>query len=104
MPADVYKRQVQLIVGVAHGLRLAAAEHHLKIDRRKRLVLKTVDDAGRTGDALPWTEPGRDPLAALVLDKNVEIALQHEKALLDLMGMRGVALARLCLLYTSRCV
>src|SRR3984885_3371277 len=85
---------VQLIVDVAHGLRLAAAEHHLKINWRKRLILKSMDPARRTGDALPWTEPRRDPLAVLVLDKNVEIALQHEKTLLHLVGVRGVALAR----------
>src|ERR1700733_8086577 len=88
---------VQLIVDVAHGLRLAAAEHHLKINWRKRLILKSMDPARRTGDALPWTEPRRDPLAALVLHKNVEIPLQHEKTLLDLVGVRGVALARLAI-------
>ena len=46
-------------------------------------------------DAFPGAEPRRQPLAAFVLDEHVEIALQHEEALLDLMGMRGVALARI---------
>src|SRR5271155_4849110 len=52
-----------------------------------------MDHAGRAGNTLPGAEPHGQPLAALVLDEHVEKALQHEKALLDLVGMRGVALA-----------
>src|SRR5215469_3790365 len=86
---------VKLVVGVTHGFRLAAAEHHLEIDGRETVVLIAVNHAGRAGDAFPRAEPRRHPLAALVLDEDVEKALQHEKALLDLVRMRGVALARL---------
>src|SRR5271156_4704642 len=86
---------VQLVVGIAHGVRLTAAEHHLEIDRRQRVVLETVNNAGRAGNAFPRSEPRGEPFAAFVLDEDVEKTLQHEKALLDLVGMRSVALARL---------
>src|SRR5262245_7215861 len=52
-----------------------------------------MDDTSRTRDALPWPEPRGDALAALILHEHIEIALQHEEALLDLTGMRGIALA-----------
>src|SRR5215510_9531149 len=84
---------VELVVRVTHRLRLAAAEHHLEIDRLERVILIAMDDTSRTRDALPWPEPRGDALAALILHEHIEIALQHEEALLDLMGMRGVALA-----------
>src|SRR5271155_4031579 len=84
---------VQLIVGIAHGVRLAAAEHHLEIGRRQRVVLETVNDAGRAGNAFPRSEPRGEPLAAFVLDEDIEKTLQHEETLLYLVGMRGVALA-----------
>src|SRR5262245_18520755 len=86
---------VELLVGVAHGLGLGAPDHDLEVDRPEAVVLIAVDHAGGTRDALPGTEPGGDALAAFVLDEHVEIALQHEEALLDLVGVRGVALARL---------
>src|SRR5262245_57583961 len=86
---------VEFLVGVAHGFGLGASDHDLEIDRLEAVVLIAVDDTGGTGDALPGTEPGGEALAALVLDEHVEIALQHEEALLDLVGVRGVALARL---------
>src|SRR5437588_833513 len=76
---------VELVVGVAHGVRLGAAEHHLEIDRLETVVLVAVNNAGRASDAFPRPEPRRQPLAALVLDEHVEIALQHEEAFLDLM-------------------
>src|SRR5215471_10897311 len=84
---------VKLLVGVAHGLRLAASEHDLDIDRLEAGVLVAVNDAGGATDALPWTQPGVEALAALVLDEDIEIALEHEEALLHLVGMRSVALA-----------
>src|SRR5262245_12254618 len=86
---------VELLVGVAHGLGLGASDHDLEVDRPEAVVLIAVDDAGRTRYAFPWTWPGGEALAALVLDEHVEVALQHEEALLDLVGVRGVALARL---------
>src|SRR5215510_12888129 len=86
---------VELLVGVAHGFGLGAPDHDLEVDRLEAVVLIAVDDAGGTGDALPGTEPGGQALAALVLDEHVEVALQHEEALLDLVGVRGVALTRL---------
>src|SRR5262249_9840675 len=56
---------VELVVGVAHGLGLAASKHDLEIDRPQAVVLIAVDDAGGTRDALPWAETRGDALAAL---------------------------------------
>src|SRR5262249_32898744 len=86
---------VQILVRIAHGLRAAAAEHHVEIDRPEAVVLVAVDHAGRARDAFPRPEPRGDALPALVLDEHVEKTLQHEEALLDLVGVRRVALARL---------
>src|SRR3982074_2757734 len=86
---------VELVVGIAHGVRLAAAEHDLEIDRPEAVILIAVDHPRRARDAFPWAEPRGQALAALVLDEDVEKALQHEEAFLDLVGMGGVALARL---------
>src|SRR4029450_8400576 len=38
---------VQVVVGVAHRLGLAAPDHDLEIDRLEAVVLVAVDDAGR---------------------------------------------------------
>src|SRR5262244_2384457 len=86
---------VEVLVGVAHGLRLAASEHDLEVDRLEAVVLIAVDDAGGTRDAFPRPETGGEALAALVLDEDVEIALEHEEALFDLVGVGGIALSRL---------
>src|SRR5579859_5379885 len=86
---------VQLVVGVPHGLGARLAEHHLEVHRLQALVHVAVDDARRTRDALPRPEPDVDALAALVLDERGEVALQHEEYFLDLVRVRGVALARL---------
>src|SRR5215831_8860131 len=83
---------VELVVRVTHRLRLAAAEHHLEIDRLERIVLVAMDDSGRARDAFPGPEPRGDALAALILHEHVEIALQHEEAFLDFVSMRGIAL------------
>src|SRR5262249_57355429 len=45
-------------------------------------------------DTFPGPKPGGDALAALVLNEDVEKALEHEEAFLDLMGVGGVALPR----------
>src|SRR5262245_50446164 len=86
---------VEVLVGVAHGLGLAASEHDLEIDRLEAVVLIAVDDAGGTRDAFPGPEAGGEALAALVLDKDVEVALEHEETLFDLVGVGGLALSRL---------
>src|SRR5262245_57200171 len=86
---------VEVLVGVAHGLGLAASEHDLEVDRLEAVVLIAVDDAGGTRDAFPGPETGGEALAALVLDKDVEIALEHEETLFDLVGVGGIALSRL---------
>ena len=86
---------VKLIVGIAHGFRPGAPEHDLEIDRREAVVVIAMDHAGRTRDALPRSEAGGETLAAFVLDEHVEETLQHEEALLDLVGVRGIALPRL---------
>src|SRR5262249_57437530 len=38
-------------------------------------------------------EAGREALAVLVLDEDVEVALEHEETLLDLVGVGGIALS-----------
>src|SRR3954454_6386319 len=86
---------VQRVVGITHGLRLAAADHHLKIDWLEAGIFIAVNNAGGRGNTLPWSEPRRDALAALVLHKHVEETLQHEEYFFDLMGMRGIALSGL---------
>src|SRR5262245_31158864 len=53
-----------------------------------------MDHARGTREALPGSKPRGDALAGLILDEDVEMALQHEKALLDLVGVRGIALPR----------
>src|SRR5436189_5152704 len=40
----------EILVGVAHGLRLGAADHDLKIHRLQAVVLISMNHAGRTGD------------------------------------------------------
>src|SRR5882757_10927137 len=54
-----------------------------------------MNDTRWARDALPGPEPCSQPFAVLLLDKHVEISLQHEETFLDFMRMRGVALARL---------
>src|SRR5262249_62229321 len=49
---------VEVLVGVAHGLGLAASEHDLEVDRFEAVVLIAVDDAGGTRDAFPRPEAG----------------------------------------------
>ncbi len=84
---------VEVLVGVAHGLGLGASDHHLEIDRLQAVVLVAMDHARRARDAFPRAEPRGDALAAFILDEHVEKALQHEEALLDLVGVRGISLA-----------
>src|SRR6516164_4185597 len=86
---------VEVLVGIAHGLGLAAAEHDLEVDRLQAVVLIAVDDAGGTRDAFPGPEAGGEALATLVLHEDVEIALEHEETLFDLVRVGGVALSRL---------
>src|SRR5258708_1915017 len=83
---------VELLVRIAHGFGLGPPQHDLEIDRSEAVVLIAVDDAGRAGDAFPGAEPRGQALAAFVLDEDIEETLQHEKHLLDLMGVRRIAL------------
>src|SRR5437763_3016005 len=85
---------VELVIGIAHRLGPSLAEHDLEIHRFEALVLEAVDDPGRAGDAFPWPQALPHLPAGLVLDEDGQDALQHKKDLLDLMRMRGVALAR----------
>src|SRR3954470_23320409 len=85
----------QCLVGIAHRVGLAAAEHDLEIDGLEAGILIAMDHAGRAGDAFPGAEPGGEAPARLILDEDIEEALQHEKTFLDLMGVRGVSLAGL---------
>src|SRR4029077_6682651 len=86
---------IEIAVGVAHGVRRGAPEHHLEIDGLEAVVDVAVDDAGRAGDALPFPEPRLNPVARLVLEEDGQEAVEHEEDLLDLVGVRGVSLARL---------
>src|SRR5215469_877052 len=43
----------RVLIGIAHRLRPATPEHDLHVDRFEAVVLETVDDARRTGDAFP---------------------------------------------------
>ena len=42
---------VEVLIRVAHGFRLGATEHDLKIDRPQTVVLVSVDHAGVAGNA-----------------------------------------------------
>src|SRR4029078_6530404 len=59
---------VELVVGVAHGLGLGAADHHLEIHGLERIVLIAVDHTGRAGDALPGPAPRGGAPARFGLD------------------------------------
>jgi hypothetical protein len=56
---------VEIAVGIAHCLRLAAAEHDLEPYRLEAFILKAVNDAGRTGDAFPRAELSADAVILL---------------------------------------
>ena len=84
---------IEIVVGIAHGLRRGAPQHDLEIYGFEAVVDIAVDHAGRAADALPLSEPRLDALPGLVLEKDGEEPVEHEENLLDLMGVRGVALA-----------
>src|SRR5262249_48383328 len=73
----------------------AAAEHNLEVDGLQAVVLVAVDDAGRTGDALPGSEARGDAVAGFILHEHVEQPLQNEETLLDFVGVGRDALARI---------
>src|SRR5215469_18138372 len=85
---------VELVIGVAHRLRTAAAEHDLHIDRFETVVLKAVNDPGRAGDAFPRAQLAAHLPPVFVLEKDGQISLQDKKDLLDLVSVRRVALPR----------
>src|SRR5215468_5133589 len=86
---------VKLLIRITHGFRLSAAEHDLEVDGLQAVVLVAVNDASRTGDALPGAEARGDAVAGFILHEYVEKPLQHKEALLDFMGVGRVALARI---------
>src|SRR5262249_46935195 len=53
-----------------------------------------MDNAGRTGDAVPRAETCDDAVTCLILNEHIEHAAKYEKYLFDFMGMGGIALAR----------
>src|SRR5437879_13848879 len=75
---------IELLVGVAHCVGAALAEHDLEVDRLEALVLEAVDHARRAGDAFPRAEPAAQLPPALVLDEHGQDALQHKAPLLHL--------------------
>src|ERR1051325_1078375 len=84
----------EIFVDVAHELRLRRAEHDLQVRRLEADVLVAVDDVRRAGDAVPRAEHGLHALARAVLEEDLHLALQDEEDFLDLVRVRGVALAR----------
>src|SRR5436309_3368232 len=84
---------VEVVVGVTHRLGAAAAEHDLHIDRLQPVVLEAVYHPGWAGEAFPRRQLAVDAAPGLVLEEDRQIALQDEEHLLDLVGMRRIALA-----------
>src|SRR5258705_13761404 len=74
---------VEVLVGVTHGLRLAAPQHDLEIDRLETIVLVAVDDAGGALDAFPPAQAGGGAFSPFLFPKQIEITPTHEKAILD---------------------
>src|SRR5260370_21107808 len=85
---------IELVIGIADGRRGVAPKHDLEVDGLEAVVDIAVDLAGRARDALPLSEPRLDAVSRFVLEKDGEEPIEHEEYLLDLMGMRGVSLAR----------
>src|SRR5438477_13030457 len=85
---------IEILVGVAHCVGAAFAEHDLEIDRLEALILEAVDHARRAGGAFPRAKPAPQLPPALILDEHGQDALQDKEHLLDLMGVRRVALPR----------
>src|SRR5690348_6042266 len=74
---------IEILVRISHRLRAAASEHDLEINGFEAVIHIAMNDAGRTGNAFPLSQPPRDAPALLVLEKHGEIALQDEKDLFD---------------------
>ena len=70
---------VELVIGVAHRLGAAAAEHDLHIDRFETVVLKAVNDPGWAGDAFPWAQLAADAPLFFVFEENRQTPLQDKK-------------------------
>src|SRR5258705_3744795 len=62
---------VEVLVGVTHGLRLAAPQHDLEIDRLETIVLVGVDDARGACVSFPPAVTGGDWRAPLGFAKHV---------------------------------
>src|SRR5437763_6149307 len=85
---------IEILIGVAHRVGAALAEHDLEIDRLQALILEAMNHARRAGDAFPRAEPAPQLPPALILDEHGQDALQDKEQLLDLVGVRRVALPR----------
>src|SRR5437899_4849792 len=81
-------------VRVAHEVRPCAPEHHLKVGRLESDVFEPMDDAGRRRDTIPAPEHGLLAAVGTVLEEDLHLAVEDEEHLLDLVRVRGVALAR----------
>src|SRR5262249_66532 len=81
-------------IGVGHQIRTGVGEHQLEIGRVETDVHEAVENAGRAGYAVPRAQHGLRAAARSVLDKDLDLAAEDEEHLLDLVGVRGIALAR----------
>src|SRR5690242_2521029 len=83
---------VEFVIGITHGLGPRPSEHHLEINGFETLVLVAVNDAGRAGDAFPWSEDPADAISGLILDEHHQISTQYEENFLHFMGVGSVSL------------
>src|SRR5262245_18126435 len=81
-------------VRVAHQVGAGLAEHHLKVRGLEADIGESVDHVGRARYAVPRSQYGLRAVARAVLDEDLDLAAEDEEHLLDLVGMRGIALAR----------
>src|ERR1043165_3800494 len=85
----------KLLIGIAQQFRFAAlSKHHLHEHRFAGVVLVTVNDPARTGDAVPLIQDLLDPFAFGGFEENRQLPLEYEEDLFDLMRMSGISLAR----------
>src|SRR5665213_290347 len=85
---------VELVVSITHGLWLATTKHYLEIHRFKAVVVVSVNDTGRAGNAFPRPQALDDLVSALIFHKDVEMPLQHKETFFHFMRMRSVTLPR----------
>src|SRR5579872_2532406 len=71
----------------------ARTDHRLHVCAFDTFIDEAVRNTGRARDAIPWPQTLRGAPAVLVFEKEGDDALQNEKCFLDLMSVRGAALA-----------